>query len=96
MNKVEDEYIRQYSIEYGDRLLNKKSVPKKTFKIHEYIYQAQIETEQQLQKRLRQKFGDKIKIKDDLMNKLPYYDNILMASPIKQWPVIINKQKKRL
>ena len=27
-----------------------------------------------MRKRLRQKFGDKIKIKDDPMNKLLYYD----------------------
>ena len=51
MNEVEDEDIRQYSIEYGDRLLNKKSVPKTTFKIHEYKHQAEIETEQQLRER---------------------------------------------
>lgn len=33
LNKVEIEYIRQYSNKYGDRLLNKKSVPKQTVKI---------------------------------------------------------------
>ena len=46
-------------------------VPKQTVKI-ECKHQAQIETENQL--RLRQKFGDKLKIKDDPMNKLLYYD----------------------
>ena len=73
LNRVEAEYIRYYSEKYGDRLLNKQSVPKQTVKI-EYKHQAQIETENQIRERLRQKFGDKIKIKDDPMNKLLYYD----------------------
>ena len=73
LNRVEAEYIRYYSVKYGDRLLNKQSVPKQTVKI-EYKHQAQIETENQMRERLRQKFGDKIKIKDDPMNKLLYYD----------------------
>ena len=73
LNRVEAEYIRYYSEKYGDRLLNKQSVPKQTVKI-EYKHQAQIETENQLRDRLRQKFDDKLKIKDDPMNKLLYYD----------------------
>ena len=73
LNRVEIEYIRYYTEKYGDRLLNKQSVPKQTVKI-EYKHQAQIETENQMRERLRQKFGDKIKIKDDPMNKLLYYD----------------------
>ena len=71
LNRVEAEYIRYYSVKYGNRLLNKQSVPKQTVKI-EYKHQAQIETEHQIRERLRQKFGDKIKIKDDPMNKLLY------------------------
>ena len=74
LNRVEAEYIRYYSEKYGDRLLNKRLVPKQTVKI-EYKHQAQIETENQLRDRLRQKFGDKLKIKDDPMNKLLYYDD---------------------
>ena len=70
---MEAEYIRYYSVKYGDRLLNKQLVQKQTVKI-EYKHQAQIETETQMRERLRQKFGDKIKIKDDPMNKLLYYD----------------------
>ena len=73
LNRVEAEYIRYYSEKYGDRLLNKQLVPKQTVKI-EYKHQAQIETETQMRERLRQKFGDKIKITDDPMNKLLYYD----------------------
>ena len=71
LNRVEAEYIRYYSVKYGDRLLNKQLVQKQTVKI-EYKHQAQIETETQMRERLRQKFGDKIKIKDDPMNKLLY------------------------
>ena len=44
LNRVEAEYIRYYSVKYGDRLLIKQSVPKQTVKI-EYKHQAQIETE---------------------------------------------------
>ena len=76
LNRVEAEYIRYYSVKYGDRLLNKQLVqlvPKQTVKI-EYKHQAQIETENQMRERLRQKYGDKIKIKDDPINKLLYYD----------------------
>ena len=73
LNRVEAEYIRYYSVKYGDRLLNKQSLPKQTVKI-DYQHQAQIETKNQMPERPRQKFGDKIKIKDDLMNKLLYYD----------------------
>ena len=73
LNRVEAEYIKYYSEKYGDRLLNKQLVPKQTVKI-EYKHQAQIETENQMRERLRQKLGDKIKIKDDPMNKLLYYD----------------------
>ena len=73
LKRVEAEYIRYYSVKYGDRLLNKQSVPKQTVKI-EYKHQAQIETENQLRDRLSQKFDDKVKIKDDPMNKLLYYD----------------------
>ena len=73
LNRVEAEYIRYYSEKYGDSLLNKQSVPKQTVKI-EYKHQTQIETENQLRDRLSQKLGDKLKIKDDPMNKLLYYD----------------------
>ena len=73
LNRMEAEYIRYYSVKYGDRLLNKQSVPKQTVKI-EYKHQSQIETENQMRERLRQTFGDKINIKDDPMNKLLYYD----------------------
>ena len=38
------------------------------------IHHAEIENEQKLRQRLRDQFGDKIKIKDDPMNKLLYYD----------------------
>ena len=73
LNRVEAEYIRYSGVKYGDRLLHKQLVPKQTVKI-EYKRQAQIETENQIRERLPQKFGDKIKIKDDPMNKLLYYD----------------------
>ena len=72
LNKVEAEHIHHYAIKYGDRLLNKQHVTKSQPKPK--IHHAEIENEQQLRQRLREKFGDKIKIKDDPMNKLLYYD----------------------
>lgn len=73
LNRVETEYIRHYSEKYGDRLLNKQSISKQSVKVV-LQHNAQTETEDQVRERLRQKFGDKIKIKDDPMKKLPYYD----------------------
>ena len=72
LNKVEAEHIHHYAIKYGDRLLNKQHVTKSQSKPK--IHHVEIENEQQLRQRLREKFGDKIKIKDDPMNKLLYYD----------------------
>ena len=72
LNNVESEYIRQYSEKYRDQLLN-KHVKKESIKIT-YQHNAQIESEDQLRDRLRRTFGDKIKIKDDPVKKLPYYD----------------------
>ena len=56
LNKVKIEYIRQYSNKYGDRLLNKKSVPKETVKIIRQRV-AEIENENQPRQRLRENFG---------------------------------------
>ena len=70
--KVEAEHIHHYAIKYGNRLLNKQHVSK--LQPIPKIHHAEIENEQQLRQRLREKFGDKIKIKDDPMNKLLYYD----------------------
>ena len=55
------------------QLLNKQHAKKESKEI-KYQHQAYIESEDQLRERLRQKFGDKLKIKDDPMNKLLYYD----------------------
>ena len=94
LNRVEAEYIRYYSEKYGDRLLNKQSVPKQTVKI-EYKHQAQIETENQLRDRLRQKFDDKLKIKDDPMNKLLYYDAKIDGKRYKTMARYTNNPKRR-
>ena len=72
LNKVEAEHIHHYAMKYGDRLLNKPHVSK--LPPIPKIHHAEIENEQKLLQRLRDKFGDKIKIKDDPMNKLLYYD----------------------
>lgn len=76
MVKVYTEQIIFYSKIYGDRLLNKQSVPKQTIKIT-FQRNAHIETEDQLKQRLREKFGNKIQIKDNAMKKLLYYDTTI-------------------
>ena len=68
-----EEYIIAYSEKYGSRLLNKQHA-KKVDKEIRYQHQAYIESENELRERLRQKFGDKLKIKDDPRQKLLYYD----------------------
>ena len=50
------------------------SMLKKMDKEIKYQHQAYIESKNELRERLRQKFGDKLKIKDNPMNKLLYYD----------------------
>ena len=72
-NKVEAEYIISYSEKYGSRTLNKQHAKKENEEI-KYQHQAYIESENELKERLHQKFGDKLKIKDDPMQKLLYYD----------------------
>ena len=72
--KVETEWIHDYSTEYGNRLLNKMTVQKVERK--EIHYKVELETEKQLQEILR-KIGIAIRIKDDVVNKLLYYDGIV-------------------
>ena len=72
--KVQTEWIHDYSTKYGDRILNKMSVQKVERK--EIHYKVELETEKQLQEILR-KIGIAIRIKDDVVNKLLYYDGIV-------------------
>ena len=72
--KVETEWIHDYSTKYGDRILNKMSVQKVERK--EIHYKEELETEKQLPARLR-KLGITLRIKDDVLNKLLYYDGIV-------------------
>ena len=73
---MEVEYIIGLSEAYGTLPLNRQHA-KKIEKEIKYQHQAYIESENELRERLRQKFGDKIKIKDDPMNKLLYYDTTI-------------------
>ena len=71
---MEYEWIQEYSIEYGDRLLNKNGVQRRVTK--EIQYEAEIESETALLERI-QKLGITLTIKDDAINKLLYYDGIV-------------------
>lgn len=73
---MEVEYIIGLSEAYGTLPLNRQHA-KKIEKEIKYQHQAYIESENELRERLRQKLGDKIKIKDDPMNKLLYYDTTI-------------------
>ena len=72
--KVEYEWIHEYSIEYGDRLMNKNGVQKRVTK--KIQYEAEIESETALLERI-QKLGITLRIKDDAINKFSYYDGIV-------------------
>lgn len=69
--KVEIERFHDYSTKYGDRTLNKMSIQKVERK--EIHYKVELEKEKHLQERLR-KLGITLRIKDDVVNKLLYYD----------------------
>ena len=68
LEKVENEYIHEYATEYGDRPLNKKSVPQKDKK--EIQFKAQIENETQLREKLA-KLGVTLRIKQFLYYRGP-------------------------
>lgn len=72
--KVETERFHDYSTKYGDRILNKMSIQKVERK--EIHYKVELEKEKHLQERLR-KLGITLRIKDDVVNKLLYYDGIV-------------------
>ena len=93
-NKVEAEYIIPYSDNYGSRLLNKQHAKKESKEI-KYQHQAYIESENELRERLRQKFGDKIKSKDDPMNKLLYYDTKIDGKRYKTMARYTQQSKER-
>ena len=85
LEKVEYEWISDYSEKFGDRLLNKLGTKPKRQEVN---YEAQMaaidaETEKLLQDKI-QKLGKTLRIKDDVVNKLLYYDARLMASASKQ------------
>lgn len=61
--------MRDYSIKYGDRLINKMAVVKKEREPAKF--KAEIENDQQLQERIK-KLGITLRIKDDVVNKLLY------------------------
>ena len=69
LERVESRYIHEYSIKYGDKLLNKLNNPARRKKIK---YIANIETEKELNNRIAS-LEDKIKIKDDTVNQYLHY-----------------------
>ena len=75
LEKVEFEWIADYSEKLGDRLLNKLGikVSHKEVKYQEQMAAIEDTTEKLLQDKI-QKLGKMSRIKDDVVNKLLYYD----------------------
>lgn len=65
LEKVENGYIEEYPLKYGDKLLNKKNNPCK--KIQPLQYKVSLENEEQLRKRVQELTG-KLIIKDNQIN----------------------------
>lgn len=88
---VENGYIAEYAEKYGERLLNVRSNPIKKKKIE---YSAQIETEAQLKARIA-KLENKLKIKDDTVNKTYYYDTVIHGKRYKTMARYCKKPKEK-
>ncbi|MCG8407153.1 MAG: hypothetical protein MI923_18300 [Phycisphaerales bacterium] len=75
MEKVEFEWIADYSEKLGARLLNKLGikVSRKEVKFQKQMAVIDDATEKLLQDKI-QKLGKTLRIKDDVVNKLLYYD----------------------
>lgn len=88
---VENGYIAEYAEKYGERLLNVRSNPIKKKKIE---YSAQIETEAPLKARIA-KLENKLKIKDDTVNKTYYYDTVIHCKRYKTMARYCKKPKEK-
>lgn len=88
---VENGYLAEYAEKYGERLLNVRSNPIKKKKIE---YSAQIETEAQLKARIA-KLENKLKIKDDTVNKTYYYDTVIHGKRYKTMARYCKKPKEK-
>lgn len=88
---VENGYIAEYAEKYGERLLNIRSNPIKKKKIE---YSVQIETESQLKARIA-KLENKLKIKDDTVNKTYYYDTVIHGKRYKTMARYCKKPKEK-
>lgn len=88
---VENGYIAEYAEKYGERLLNVRSNQIKKKKIE---YSAQIETEAQLKARIA-KLENKLKIKDDTVNKTYYYDTVIHGKRYKTMARYCKKPKEK-
>lgn len=88
---VENGYIAEYAEKYGERLLNVRSNPIKKKKIE---YSAQIETEAPLKARIA-KLENKLKIKDDTVNKTYYYDTVIHGKRYKTMARYCKKPKEK-
>lgn len=90
--KVEIEFIRDYSIKYGDRLINKMAGVKKEREPAKF--KAEIENDQQLQEKVK-KLGITLRIKDDVVNKLLYIHGKVDGNRYRNVAKQCNNQKRK-
>lgn len=70
---MENKWIAEHCIKYEDRLFNIKSNPAKQ---KEVKFKVELDTDKQLQE-IIQKLGIPLRITDDSINKLLYYDGVV-------------------
>ena len=73
LEKCENGYIEKYAEKYKELLLNKRCNPKAKKAIE---YKVNIENEEQLRERIA-KLDKRIVIRDDVENRMLYYDTII-------------------
>lgn len=73
LEHVENKWIAEHCIKYEDRLFNIKSNPAKQKKVK---FKVELDTDKQLQE-IIQKLGIPLRITDDSINKLLYYDGVV-------------------
>lgn len=76
LEQVENKWIQSYAKEYGDKVINIRVNTEKKKK--EIEFKVEMETDKQLQDTCRlEKLGKSLRIKDDVANKLLYYDGVV-------------------
>ena len=90
LEKIENAYIQDYAVKYGELLLNVKANPLKPKKIQ---FKVEIEKQSQLEERIA-KLDNKIKIRNNENDKFFYFDNIILGKRYKTMARYANNGKE--